>query len=148
MKFLTAFLFSSFLIPHSAITWSTDFEKAKTEALESHKFILLSFSGSDWCIPCIKMKKEIFETAEFENFADGKLVLLKADFPRLKKNQLDKQQTKQNEDLAATYNPQGAFPFTVLMDAHGKVLKTWDGLYKKTPEEFTAEIQKFTNGSK
>ncbi len=91
------------------------------------------------------MKKEIFESSEFENFAPDNLVLVKADFPRLKKNQLDKQQTKQNEDLAARYNPQGAFPFTVLLDAKGHVLKSWDGLYKKTPEEFTGEINKIAH---
>lgn len=147
MKFLTAFLFAAFLMPPSVIIWSTDFEKAKIEATTNHKLILLSFSGSDWCIPCIKMKKEVFESSEFQNFAAEKLVLVKADFPRLKKNQLDKQQTKQNEVLAARYNPQGAFPFTVLLDANGKVLKSWDGMYKKSPEEFTNEIDNVRHGS-
>lgn len=145
MKFLTAFLITVFLAPPSFIIWSTNFEKAQTEAAISKKLILLNFCGSDWCIPCIKMKKEIFESSEFENFAPDNLVLVKADFPRLKKNQLDKQQTKQNEDLAARYNPQGAFPFTVLLDAKGHVLKSWDGLYKKTPEEFTGEINKIAH---
>ena len=148
MKFLAAFLFATLLMPLTGITWSTDFEKAKSEASSSKKLILLSFSGSDWCIPCIKMKKEIFESSEFQTFASSELVLVKADFPRLKKNQLDKQQTKQNEALAARYNPQGAFPFTVLLDANGKVLKSWDGLYKKTPTEFTNEIQKIAHGRK
>lgn len=60
------------------------------------------------------MKKEIFESAAFTQFAASNLLLVKADFPRLKKNKLSKQQTKQNEALAERYNPQGAFPFTVL----------------------------------
>lgn len=147
MKFFSAFLFVALLMPLSDITWSTNFEKAITEASTNKKLILLNFCGSDWCIPCIKMKKEIFESSEFQNFAPDNLVLVKADFPRLKKNQLDKQQTKQNEDLAARYNPQGAFPFTVLLDANGHVLKSWDGFYKKTPEEFTGEISKLAHGS-
>lgn len=148
MKFLTAFVFAAFLMPPSVITWSTDFSKAKTEALSSKKLILLSFSGSDWCIPCIKMKKEIFESSSFENFASDNLVLVNADFPRLKKNKLDKVQTKQNDDLAAQYNPQGTFPCTVLLDAKGKVLKRWEGLPKVSAEVFTNEISKIKNGNK
>ncbi|MBL7814205.1 MAG: thioredoxin family protein [Saprospiraceae bacterium] len=143
MKFITAFIFTTLLMPPS-VNWSTDFDTAKTEAATSKKFILLNFSGSDWCIPCIKMKKDIFESSAFQNFATDKLVLVKADFPRLKKNQLPKQQVQQNEALAAKYNPQGVFPFTILLDAQGKVLKTWNGLYKGTPESFTQDIQKLT----
>ena len=77
--------------------WSTDLSKAKDEARKDSKLILLSFSGSDWCIPCIKTRKEIFDKEPFINYAAAKLVLVNADFPRLKKNALSKEQTKQNE---------------------------------------------------
>src|SRR4051812_36170441 len=89
--------------------WSTDFEKAKTEAARSHKLILLSFSGSDWCSPCIRLKEEIFDSDVFEKYAEQNLILVSADFPRLKKNQLSKEQTKQNENLADKYDPTGKF---------------------------------------
>ena len=54
-------------------------------------------------------------------------MLVRADFPRLSKNQLDARQTAHNEALAEKYNRQGKFPFTVLLDANGRVLKEWDG---------------------
>ena len=38
----------------------TDFEKAKAEAKANNKLVLLTFSGSDWCLPCIKMEKTGF----------------------------------------------------------------------------------------
>jgi thiol:disulfide interchange protein len=60
MKFLVPFFLVSYLNT-PAINWQTDFEKAKAEAVQSHKRILLNFSGSDWCIPCIRLHKEIFD---------------------------------------------------------------------------------------
>ena len=39
--------------------WKTNFEEVKTEATVSNKKILLVFSGSDWCAPCIKLDKNI-----------------------------------------------------------------------------------------
>jgi thioredoxin-related protein len=121
--------------------WGNDFEKAKTTAVQEKKVILLSFSGSDWCVPCIKMKKDIFESETFQKYADANLVLVRADFPRLKKNKLDAAQTKQNEKLAETYNPKGRFPYTVLIDGTGKVIKTWDGLPKLTPANFVKQVK-------
>lgn len=32
-----------------------------------------------------------------------------------------------NEELADKYNPQGSFPYTVLVDEEGKVIWTWEG---------------------
>src|SRR5688572_7513602 len=92
-----------------------DFEAAKTIAQENHKYILLNFSGSDWCAPCIKMKQEVFENEDFLDIAEKQLVLIRADFPRVKKNQLSKEQQKHNEVLAEKYNPTGKFPYTLLL---------------------------------
>src|ERR1700761_5482856 len=102
------------------VTWLGNFDDAKVEAAKDHKLILINFSGSDWCGPCIRERKEIFETAAFENFASEHLVLVRADFPRQKKNQLSKEQAKLNEDLADRYNSEGKFPYTLLVDENGK----------------------------
>lgn len=125
MKLLNIFFLLTFSL--STAEWTTDFSKAKTEATEKSKYILLNFSGSDWCGPCMKLKKEVLDSEEFLKFAEDKLVLVRADFPRNKKNRLSPEQTKQNEALAEKYNNEGKFPLTVLIDATGKVVKTWDG---------------------
>lgn len=129
----------------SSVTWLGDFKEATAEAAKSHKYILVNFSGSDWCGPCIRERKEILETATFENFASGHLVLVRADFPRQKKNLLSKEQTKLNEQLADKYNPDGKFPYTLLLDEHGKVLKDWDGFPNESPEKFVKQISEITN---
>ena len=84
--------------------------------------------------------KEILESGAFTNYAADKLVLVRADFPRQKKNQLSKEQVKLNEALADKYNADGKFPFTLLIDENGKVLRSWDGFPDETPDQFIAQI--------
>ncbi|MBC7565330.1 MAG: thioredoxin family protein [Pedobacter sp.] len=139
MKLLLITLFYLIL---PSLTWMNNFEDALKEAGKSHKQILINFSGSDWCGPCIRLRKEILETPVFEKYATTQLVLLRADFPRQKKNRLSSEQTKRNESLAERYNPDGKFPFTVLTDENGKVFRIWDGFPDKSPEEFVQEIAK------
>jgi thioredoxin-related protein len=137
------FFLGSIFLASSIAGWETDFEKAKQKAVQEHRFILLNFSGSDWCGPCISLHREIFENSVFKNFAENNLVLLNADFPRLKKNQLSKDQQKKNDLLADKYNPQGSFPYTILLDAEGKIIHTWDGFPKATPEQFITGVKSF-----
>jgi thioredoxin-related protein len=137
MKLLTVFIAMFFM---TGITWSGDFSAAQKEASQEHKLILINFSGSDWCGPCIRLRKEILESSTFESYASDHLVLVRADFPRQKKNQLSKEQVKLNEALADKYNPDGKFPYTLLVDENGKVLKDWDGFPNETPDQFVSQI--------
>ena len=135
---LLAIAFMAFFTTNA--TWSGDFEAAKTQAAQQHKLILVNFSGSDWCGPCIRLRKEILESATFESYAGDHLVLVRADFPRQKKNQLGKDQVKLNEALADKYNSEGKFPYTLLVDETGKVLFQWDGFPDETPDQFVSQI--------
>jgi thioredoxin-related protein len=146
MKLLFS-LVATVILSAATPVWLTDMDKAESMAQESHKLIVLSFSGSDWCIPCIRLHQQIFESESFKKYAEDNLILVNADFPRLKKNRLSKEQTRQNEALAEKYNPHGSFPLTLLLDANGKVLKQWDGMPNETPEQFTSEISAFIHGS-
>lgn len=125
--------------------WLTDITLAKETASQENKMILLNFSGSDWCAPCIKMKRDVFESEVFKQYAEENLVLLRADFPRLKKNQPAKEQVQHNEALAEKYNAQGKFPFTILLDASGTVIKEWDGYSNQTPDDFVKQLQAAIN---
>jgi thioredoxin-related protein len=132
----------------SFANWQPDFETAKKIAKEKHEFILLNFSGSDWCGPCMRLRKEILDNEVFTKMADTSLVLVNADFPRNKKNQLDAQTKKQNDALADKYNPEGKFPYTLLLDANGKVLKAWDGYPDEGVQQFSDEVLNVCYASK
>ena len=112
----------------------------KTLANKEKKLILLNFSGSDWCIPCIKMQKEYFENADFKSMADSQLVIVRADFPRKKKNMPSPEMVKRNEQLAERFNQNGSFPLTLLLDEELNILKKWDGLPEITAAEFSKDI--------
>ena len=127
-----------FIIP---IQWEPSFEHAKVLAKEKNEIILLNFSGSDWCVPCIGFRKEFLESEAFSNFASKNLVLVNADFPRRKKNAGASEDVKRNEALAEMYNPNGVFPLTLLLTADGKVVKTWEGKPKVSVEQWIEEIQ-------
>jgi len=136
--FLTIVLFLSATLTPSS--WMTNLDKAKQIAKSEHKLILLNFSGSDWCIPCMKLRTDIFDSDAFMKYAKDNLVLLNADFPRKKKDELSNEQQKENDALAAKYNPEGEFPFTILLDSNGNKLKVWDGYYSHGPDNFIDEI--------
>ena len=141
--FATLFLI---LITIAGPEWLNDFEAAKQEAKQNNKKILLNFSGSDWCAPCIKLKKDVFEKTTFAEFAIENLVLVRADFPRHKKNKLSDELTARNEKLAERYNPEGKFPLTLLLDSEGKVIKSWDGFPGGSPEDFIRDIARNIHG--
>ncbi len=99
--------------------WITDFEKAKELAAKEKKVILANFTGSDWCGWCKKLDREVFSKSEFQNFATDKLVLLKLDFPRFKKQTADERAS--NEKLMQKYGVQG-FPTIYVLDKNGENL--------------------------
>lgn len=125
---------------HATPEWFTNASDAFRKAKAEHKCVLLNFSGSDWCGPCIRMHKEIFGSDVFVNTVSANMVLLNADFPRQRKNKLPAELQKQNDQLADKYNPQGLFPFTLLLDENGTVLASWDGFPKNGVDKFSEEI--------
>jgi thioredoxin-related protein len=102
------------------LTWQTDFAEASKQAAQEHKYILLDFTGSDWCPWCIKMDKEVFDGSQFLDFAAKNLVLVKVDFPR--KAAQSPNEKSQNEELAKKYAIEG-FPTYILLDSNGKEVR-------------------------
>lgn len=125
--------------------WSTDFNAATALAKEEHKLVLLNFSGSDWCAPCIKFKKDVLSSDTLRQYAVTNLVLVNADFPRMKKNAADKSLAEQNDKLAEQYNHEGIFPYTVLLDANAAVIKAWPGNPGLSPEQFVNQIDHYVH---
>jgi len=115
--------------------WKTNFEDAKVQAATENKNIVLVFSGSDWCGPCIKLDKNIWQSDAFKKESAKKWVLVRADFPKKKANQLSDELTSSNKKLAEKYNKEGNFPLVVVVDSNGKVIgKT--GYANVEPEDY------------
>jgi len=113
-------------------------DKAFELAQASGKRVMLVFSGSDWCIPCIRFNKQILADSSFLHFAEEKLVLLEADFPQRKK--IAAPLRSQYDSLAAAFNPQGAFPQVVLLSAEKKVV-AYVPYREETPAGFISTLK-------
>jgi len=94
--------------------WSTDLEKAFKQAKEEKKSVLVEFTGSDWCPPCIAMRKNVFSKPEFVKAASKKYILVELDFPNG-----DKEVKEKNQPYAEKYKIEG-FPTVILFNSEGK----------------------------
>ena len=122
--------------------WQTNFEEAKKIATEQDKNVVIVFSGSDWCAPCIKLDKNIWQSEAFKKEAAAEWIVVRADFPRKKANELSKEQTDHNRKLAEKFNLEGSIPLVVILDKNGKVLGKM-GFKNVSPEEYIKMIHAF-----
>src|SRR3954468_24772082 len=104
-----------------AADWQTDYGKALEKAKEQNKQVLLDFTGSDWCGPCIELRKRVFSQGEFRKYAEKNLIFVEVDYPQRKKQSAELK--SQNEKLAKQYGiDEKGYPTIVLLDPNGKTV--------------------------
>ena len=96
--------------------WLTSVPEAEAQAQKENKFVLLDFTGSDWCSWCQKLDAEVFAKDEFSAYASSNLVMVELDFPAKKK--LPDDLVKANDALKDKYKVSG-FPTLVLLKPDG-----------------------------
>ena len=123
--------------PTSTEVWKTDYEAALTQAQAEGKQVFLLFTGSDWCVWCKRLDQEILATSEFKDYAAGKLILVKLDFP--KSTPQSDELKAQNKQLAQQNNIRG-YPTVVVLDSSGKRIGNL-GYMKGGPAGFINKLQ-------
>jgi len=101
------------------LEWFIDAKVAQEKAKRENKYVLLDFTGSDWCGWCMRLKSEVFDRPEFAEFARTKLVLVEVDFPRRK--EISDAQKQANTQLASTYHITG-YPTLIVLNQDGKAV--------------------------
>ncbi|MGA0845341.1 MAG: thioredoxin family protein [Luteolibacter sp.] len=94
--------------------WMTNLDEAMALAAKEKKSVLVEFTGSDWCPPCIAMRKNVFTKKEFIEAASKNFILVELDFPKK-----DKELAEKNQPHAEKYQIEG-FPTVILLDSEGK----------------------------
>ncbi|MEL4308532.1 thioredoxin family protein [Joostella sp. CR20] len=143
MKFIISLFLTSVLLSTSAdeAQWLTDFSKAKKEAKRQDKNIMMYFTGSDWCGPCIMLKQDLFDSEEFKELAKD-YVLVKVDIPR-RIDIISEEQMKKNRELLDDYNPQKVFPKIVFLNDRGKKIDQIEGYNSlRDPRNYFEMIKK------
>jgi thioredoxin-related protein len=121
-------------------TWLTDLPKAEAQAKSENKIVLMDFTGSDWCGWCIKFKKEVLDTAEFQAYAAKNVVLVELDYPH--KKVLPDDLKKANAALKDQYKING-YPTLVVLDKAGKEIGRQVGYSAGGPAAFIAKLEEF-----
>jgi thioredoxin-related protein len=125
--------------PGAKLNWLTNFEAAQAQARSEKKMLLINFTGSDWCPPCMMLEREVFAQEKFTDYAAKNLVLLEVDFPRRK--QLSAEQRAANEKLAGEYGIEG-FPTVIVLDSSGKPLGKFGYSPGLVPDKVIAVLEK------
>ncbi|RKM94199.1 thioredoxin family protein, partial [Aquimarina sp. AD10] len=94
--------------------WATDFEKAITISKKEKRPIVLYFTGSDWCKPCMLLKEDFFENEKLDAYKSS-FVFLKIDIPR-NADLLTENQKTENYKLLDSYNPGKVFPLVNILN--------------------------------
>ena len=114
--------------------WGEDFKQALAASAKTGRPVLADFTGSDWCPPCQMLKKKVFQTQRFADWARSNVVLLKVDFPRGKPQPPEIR--NQNRRLAERYGDRvKGFPTILFLDAEGQVLGAIGGYDRSGPTE-------------
>jgi len=116
---LTFLIMLSVSFASDSPTWHTNFSDAVNLAKKEKKLVFLDFNGSDWCMPCIKLKKDILDTPEFRKFAADKLIFLDVDLPR--KAKISKSQLAANKKLVEVFQVK-VYPTVIILNTHGLVV--------------------------
>lgn len=97
----------------------TDYSSAVKKAKAEQKLVLVDFTGSDWCSPCMILRRNVLDNADFRAFAEKKFVLMEADIPR--RLSFDANLRRQNEALAKQYGV-ASFPTILVLTPAGEVV--------------------------
>jgi thioredoxin-related protein len=124
----------------SELPWATDLPKALAQARAANKIVLLDFTGSDWCVWCMKFGDDVLSKPEFAAYARTNLELVLVDFPKTK-NQ-NNALKKTNDELQTKFKVEG-FPTYVALNADGKEIGRQVGYLSGGPQAFIAELEKF-----
>jgi thiol:disulfide interchange protein len=116
--------------------WSTDLDQAFAKAKAEKKSVLVEFTGSDWCPPCIAMRKNVFTKKEFVDAASKKFILVELDFPNG-----DKAVKEKNAPFAKKYKIEG-FPTVILFNSEGKEFTRFFASEFPKTEDFLKHLDK------
>ena len=122
--------------------WTQDYAAATNAAAADGKPVLLDFTGSDWCGWCMLMEEKVFSQQEWKDWAEGKIYLVKLDFP-MNDELVPEEYRARNRALQKEYGI-GGYPTYVVLDSAFKRLGQLGASRNAKPAKFIADLAKLT----
>jgi len=114
--------------------WMTDVDAALAKAKKEKMPVMVEFTGSDWCPPCIMMHKKVFSKKAFTDAASKKYILVKIDIPKA-----DKALYKKNQKVMKKYKVSGV-PTVLLFGDDGKEFSRFSASQFPKVKAFLAKL--------
>ena len=124
--------------PRAKAMWGNDVATAISKSKKNGTLVLMDFTGSDWCPPCMALHDFVLTQPEFLDFAEKNLELVELDFPQNKS--INEKLAETNKKLAEKYNVEG-FPTIIVLDATGKIVHRDTGYSGKNAKAYTANLK-------
>ena len=118
--------------------WYDDYNAATAAARQTKRPIFVLFTGSDWCIWCQRLRKDVLTKPAFQKLAAEQLILMFVDSPS--DFELPPKVQQANEMLATTLGAAGGVPHVIIVSHDGKKLGEISGYRKEA--EYLLELQK------
>lgn len=119
--------------------WGEDLAQGLATAKAEGRCVLVEFTGSDWCPPCMYVRRKVLPSPEFKSFAErNRLVLVELDFPR-DKGKVAPEVRELREQISQRYGVD-AYPTIMLLDAQGYPYARMEGA-PASAVEYVHEIQ-------
>jgi len=114
--------------------WLTSIDEGLKQAKAENKLVMIEFTGSDWCPPCIMMAKKVFGKTAFLEGVKKDYVIVKLDMPNS-----NPELKKANEVLLKKYKVTGV-PTVLLFDAEGKEFTRFIASEHRTVKDFLKKL--------
>jgi thiol:disulfide interchange protein len=114
--------------------WMTDIDAALAKGKTEKKAVMVEFTGSDWCPPCIMMHKKVFSKKAFTEAASKKYILVVIDIPNK-----DPDLKKKNSLVLEKYKVSGV-PTVLLFGDDGKEFSRFSASQFPSVDTFLTQI--------
>ncbi len=114
--------------------WMTDIDAALAKGKTENKAVMVEFTGSDWCPPCIMMHKKVFSQKTFTDEASKKYILVVIDIPNK-----DPELKKKNSLVMKKYSVRGV-PTVILFGDDSKEFSRFSASQFPSVETFLTQL--------
>lgn len=126
--------------PAEEVKWTTDLKAAYKKARKTGKFVLISFTGSDWCTACNAQKQKAFNTTEFAEWANKRFIPVEINMPRNVKLVGGEANFVKNQLVCDQFAIK-TFPTVFVVLGDGSIAGSYSGA-RLSPQQAISELEK------